>query len=195
VYVSAKRADQSTLAGIGGMWGEFSADDSQKSSADVCESATMSCNHAQFPEFMKHPANRIATSNQATPGVEGYVFDGADGGQMAFWIYREPAASATHAHDYDEYMIVVQGCHTINHQWRADSGEGRGRISHPARCAARRRGTLVGPERSTHSEAMGPAGLRSPITGLGKSYPSERSRWRGGRCRVGDVGSPDFWLR
>ena len=25
--------------------------------------------------------------------------------------------------------------------------------------------------------------------------PSERSRWRGGRCRVGDVGSPDFRLR
>ncbi len=30
-----------------------------------------------FPEFMKQPANRIATSSQATPGVEGYVFDGS----------------------------------------------------------------------------------------------------------------------
>jgi hypothetical protein len=38
-----------------------------------------------FPEFMKNPANRIATSDQATPGVEGYVFDGVDGSQMAFW--------------------------------------------------------------------------------------------------------------
>jgi hypothetical protein len=38
----------------------------------------------EFPEFMKHPANRIATKDQATPGVEGYVFDGADGSQMAF---------------------------------------------------------------------------------------------------------------
>ena len=66
-----------------------------------------------FPEFMKHPANRIATSNQTTPGVEGYVFDGADGSQMAFWTCRETAASATHAHDYDEYMIVVQGCYTL----------------------------------------------------------------------------------
>jgi hypothetical protein len=27
------------------------------------------------------------------------------------------------------------------------------------------------------------------------SSSSERSRWHGGRCRVGDVGSPDFWLR
>jgi hypothetical protein len=29
--------------------------------------------------------NRIGTKDQATPGVEGYVFDGADGGQTAFW--------------------------------------------------------------------------------------------------------------
>jgi quercetin dioxygenase-like cupin family protein len=66
-----------------------------------------------FPEFMKHQANRITSSNQATPGVEGYVFDGTHGSQMAFWTCRETAASAAHAHDYDEYMIVVQGCYTL----------------------------------------------------------------------------------
>jgi quercetin dioxygenase-like cupin family protein len=66
-----------------------------------------------FPDFMKHPANRIATSSQATPGVEGYVFDGVDGSQMAFWTCRETAASAPHVHDYDEYMVVVQGCYTL----------------------------------------------------------------------------------
>jgi len=66
-----------------------------------------------FPEFMKCSANRIATSSQATPGVEGYVFDGADGSQMAFWTCRETASSAPHVHDYDEYMIVVQGCYTL----------------------------------------------------------------------------------
>jgi mannose-6-phosphate isomerase-like protein (cupin superfamily) len=66
-----------------------------------------------FPEFMKHPANRIVRSNQATPGVEGYVFDGANGSQMAFWTCRETAASAAHVHDYDEYMIVVQGRYTL----------------------------------------------------------------------------------
>jgi hypothetical protein len=38
-----------------------------------------------FPAFMQHAANRIAVSDNATPGVEGYVFDGADGSQMAFW--------------------------------------------------------------------------------------------------------------
>jgi quercetin dioxygenase-like cupin family protein len=66
-----------------------------------------------FPEFMKAPANKIAASNQATPGVEGYVFDGTEGSQMAFWSCRETAVSDAHVHDYDEYMLVVQGCYTL----------------------------------------------------------------------------------
>lgn len=67
----------------------------------------------EFPGFMKAAANRIATGSQATPGVEGYVFDGIDGVQMAFWTCRETAASAAHVHDFDEYMVVVQGCYTL----------------------------------------------------------------------------------
>jgi quercetin dioxygenase-like cupin family protein len=67
----------------------------------------------EFPEFMKQPANRIATSSQATPGVEGYVFDGADGSQMAFWTCSQTTPSAPHVHDFDEYMIVIQGCYTL----------------------------------------------------------------------------------
>jgi mannose-6-phosphate isomerase-like protein (cupin superfamily) len=66
-----------------------------------------------FPAFMKHPANRIATSSQHTPGIEGYVFEGANGSQMAFWTCKDAAASAWHAHDYDEYFVVVQGCYTV----------------------------------------------------------------------------------
>jgi quercetin dioxygenase-like cupin family protein len=66
-----------------------------------------------FPEFMRRPANRIAKSSQATLGVEGYVFDGVDGSQMAFWTCRETAISAPHAHDFDEYMLVAQGCYTL----------------------------------------------------------------------------------
>ena len=66
-----------------------------------------------FPEFMRAAANRIAVASRATPGVEGYVFDGADGSQMAFWTCRETAASAAHVHEYDEYMVVVQGCYTL----------------------------------------------------------------------------------
>jgi hypothetical protein len=65
-----------------------------------------------FPEFMKHPANRIAIAASATPGVEGYVFDGTDGSQMAFWTCRETASSAGHEHEFDEYTVVVAG-HTL----------------------------------------------------------------------------------
>jgi quercetin dioxygenase-like cupin family protein len=67
----------------------------------------------EFPQFMKNAANRIVTASQATPGVEGYVFDGADGSQMALWTCREAASSAAHVHDFDEYMIVVEGCYTL----------------------------------------------------------------------------------
>lgn len=66
-----------------------------------------------FPEFMKNPANRIARSNQATPGVEGYVFDGVDQSQMAFWRCTQNATSGQHAHEFDEYILVVQGCYTL----------------------------------------------------------------------------------
>src|SRR5262249_42093405 len=64
-----------------------------------------------FPKFMKSAANRIALSSQSTPGVEGYVHDGADGTQMAFWTCHETAISAPHVHDFDECMVVVQGCY------------------------------------------------------------------------------------
>jgi len=62
---------------------------------------------------MRRAANRIATGSQATPGVEGYVFDGVDESQMAFWTCRETAVSAPHSHEFDEYMVVVEGCYTL----------------------------------------------------------------------------------
>jgi quercetin dioxygenase-like cupin family protein len=67
----------------------------------------------EFPEFMRNPANRIGAADQATPGVEGYVFDGADGSQMTFWTCGQTAVSSEHVHDYDEYIVVVQGCYTL----------------------------------------------------------------------------------
>jgi len=67
----------------------------------------------EFPEFMKRHVNRIAVSSQATPGVEGYVFDRVDGSQMAFWTCSETTPSAPHVHEFDEYMVVVQGCYTL----------------------------------------------------------------------------------
>jgi len=67
----------------------------------------------EFPEFMKSAANKIATGSQSTRGVEGYVYDGADGSQMTFWTCHENADSAPHVHEYDEYMVVVEGCYTL----------------------------------------------------------------------------------
>jgi quercetin dioxygenase-like cupin family protein len=67
----------------------------------------------EFPAFMKNPANRIDPGHQATPGVEGYVFDGDDASQMAFWTCSQTAASAAQTHDFDEYVLVVEGCFTL----------------------------------------------------------------------------------
>jgi len=66
-----------------------------------------------FPEFMKNPFNKVDSNSQYTPGIEGYVFDGADGSQMAFWTYSEDVSSREHAHDFDEYVAVLQGQYTI----------------------------------------------------------------------------------
>ena len=70
----------------------------------------------QFPEFMRNPANKIAAEAQYTKGIEGYVFDGADGSQMAFWTHPDSVSvlkSGEHVHEYDEYMVVVQGKYTV----------------------------------------------------------------------------------
>jgi len=79
----------------------------RKKGSDECKALE------SFPEFMKSPANRIASGDQATPWVEGYVFDGADGSQMAFWACHETTESVSHVHDFDEYMLVVEGCYTL----------------------------------------------------------------------------------
>jgi len=66
-----------------------------------------------FPDFLKNPVNKISPASQYTRGIEGYVFDGADGGQVAFWTCLEAVQSAPHTHEYDEYMVVVQGRYTL----------------------------------------------------------------------------------
>ena len=62
---------------------------------------------------MRRPANRIGKASQYTDGIEGYVFSGADGSQMAFWTSYRDRDSKEHTHDYDEYFIVVQGEYTV----------------------------------------------------------------------------------
>jgi quercetin dioxygenase-like cupin family protein len=66
----------------------------------------------EFPEFMRNPANAIDPGMQSE-GVQGYVFDGADGSQMAFWTTSFSGKSTQHIHPYDEYLVVVQGQCTV----------------------------------------------------------------------------------
>ncbi len=67
----------------------------------------------EFPKFMRNPKNLIKQSSQYTKDIEGYVYDGADGSQMAFWTCYQNRVSEEHTHEYDEYMICVYGQYTI----------------------------------------------------------------------------------
>lgn len=62
-----------------------------------------------FPAFIRSPLNRIARSSQFTDDIEGYVFDGADGSQVALWTCKADRVSKEHAHDFDEYVLVIEG--------------------------------------------------------------------------------------
>jgi|SRR6188768_1633139 len=63
----------------------------------------------EFPEFVRNPLNRIARSSQYTDDIEGYIFDGADGSQVALWTCHANRVSKEHAHDFDEYVFVIAG--------------------------------------------------------------------------------------
>jgi mannose-6-phosphate isomerase-like protein (cupin superfamily) len=66
-----------------------------------------------FPAFMKSPKNKISSKSQYSKAIQGYVYDGADGSQMAFWTHEIDGTSQEHAHNYDEYFVVVQGKYTL----------------------------------------------------------------------------------
>ena len=44
-----------------------------------------------FPEFMFRSQNKIPTSQQNRPDIEGYYYTANDGSQMAFWTYKATA--------------------------------------------------------------------------------------------------------
>jgi quercetin dioxygenase-like cupin family protein len=68
----------------------------------------------EFPAFMQNPANRINPGFEHTRDIEGFVFDGVDGSQMAFWTCHAERLSAEHAHNFDEYLVCVQGEYTVS---------------------------------------------------------------------------------
>ena len=45
--------------------------------------------------------------------MDPYVFDGADGSQVALRTAHADRVSAEHAHDFDEYVLVIEGRCTI----------------------------------------------------------------------------------
>jgi len=66
-----------------------------------------------FPASVRNPANLIDSRSQHTEDVEGFVFDGADGSQVAFWTCNADRTSADHVHPFDEYVVVVAGSYTV----------------------------------------------------------------------------------
>jgi quercetin dioxygenase-like cupin family protein len=64
---------------------------------------------SDFPAFVRNPLNRIARSSQFTDDIEGYVFDGVNGSQVALWTSRADRVSKEHVHDFDEYVLVIEG--------------------------------------------------------------------------------------
>ncbi len=62
-----------------------------------------------FPDFMKNIINKIDPSQQNTKDIEGYLFEGKDNTQIAFWECHSDRISMKHSYDFDEYMICVSG--------------------------------------------------------------------------------------
>ena len=62
---------------------------------------------------MKNNKNRINPESQFTTDIEGYVYDGIDGSQMAFWSCKSDKVSKEHTHSFDEHMVVVKGNVTL----------------------------------------------------------------------------------
>jgi mannose-6-phosphate isomerase-like protein (cupin superfamily) len=65
-----------------------------------------------YPRFMKDARNAIAEGSQSS-GIEGYVYDGADGSQMIHWTCKSSGKSNEHVHEYDEYFVVIEGTYTL----------------------------------------------------------------------------------
>jgi len=70
-----------------------------------------------FPEFMKNPINAVG-SHQKSTGVEGFIYDGADGSQVIIFQCAANGISKEHVHDFDEYFVVIQGEYTLGIQGR-----------------------------------------------------------------------------
>ena len=68
----------------------------------------------RYPAFLTQAANEVLTDDMAG-GLQGFVFDGADGTQVVFWQSRNGQAGycEPHSHDYGEYCHVLNGTYRL----------------------------------------------------------------------------------
>lgn len=65
-----------------------------------------------FPEFIRNEKNAIDPRFQ-TEGNIGYLFEGNDNVQIAFWTSQKDITSKESSHSFDEYLVVVDGSITL----------------------------------------------------------------------------------
>ena len=58
---------------------------------------------------MKREINQVDASQQNTQDIEGYYYQGHDDSQIAFWECHADRVSQRHKHEFDEYILCVQG--------------------------------------------------------------------------------------
>lgn len=66
---------------------------------------------------MRNPENSVSP-HQKSVGVEGYIYDGANGSQVIIFQCAANGISKEHVHDFDEYFVVVQGEYTLGIEGR-----------------------------------------------------------------------------
>jgi quercetin dioxygenase-like cupin family protein len=74
-----------------------------------------------FPEFMKNPKNAIHIDSHYVAGLQGFVFDGADGSQIALWSAQDAGTASEHSHPYEEYIVTVEGEYILHMDGKAVS--------------------------------------------------------------------------
>jgi uncharacterized protein YndB with AHSA1/START domain len=66
-----------------------------------------------FPAFLLGAANRVADASLRIPGVEAYVFDGADGTQLTLCHAKSDADTGEQWREFDEYLVVLEGRYVL----------------------------------------------------------------------------------
>jgi uncharacterized protein YndB with AHSA1/START domain len=67
-----------------------------------------------FPAFLLGAANRVAPASLSLPGLEAYVFDGADGTQLTLCHAKSDAVTAEQWRESDEYLVVLEGTYVVH---------------------------------------------------------------------------------